>query len=193
MASRLFVGIELGGVMRSQDAGLSWEDRKPGSQHDSHTLRTHPSAPGHVYEAAGGGYAESRDGGETWRGDDAGLQHHYLWGLAVSPGDPETLVVSAAHGPGQAHNPQSAESCLYRKTAGEPWRSIRDGLPEPRGTRSLVLATNESEPEAFYAAGRDGTLYRSADTGLTWETLPVSWPDGYQVRNVEGLAVVALS
>ena len=53
----LFVGIELGGVMRSTDGGLSWEDRKPNSQHDAHAVLTHPSAAGRVYEAAGGGVA----------------------------------------------------------------------------------------------------------------------------------------
>ena len=59
--------------MRSLAGGLSWEDRKPGSQHDCHTLATHALAPGRVYETAGGRYAETRDGSTTWHGDDAGL------------------------------------------------------------------------------------------------------------------------
>ena len=188
-AGQLFAGIELGGVMRSRDGGLTWEDRKPGSQHDAHVIRTHRLAPGRVYEAAGGGYAESRDGGDGWRGDDAGLRHHYLWGLALDPADPETIVVTAAHGARWAHSAQGAESHLYRKTTGEPWREVRDGLPEPRGARAMVLAANEAEPGAFYAAGRDGTLYHSPDAGLSWERLDVAWPAGYQAGNVEGLVV----
>ncbi|HLR92729.1 MAG TPA: sialidase family protein, partial [Atopostipes sp.] len=59
--NRIFVGIELGGVMKSADKGQTWEDRKPGSQYDCHTLAMHPSAKGRIYEAAGGGYAESTD------------------------------------------------------------------------------------------------------------------------------------
>jgi photosystem II stability/assembly factor-like uncharacterized protein len=188
-AGQLFAGIELGGVMRSLDGGLTWEDRKPGSQHDAHVIRTHRLAPGHVYEAAGGGYAESRDGGDSWGGDDTGLRHHYLWGLALDPADPETIVATAAHGARWAHNAQGAESHFYRKTAGEPWREVRDGLPEPRGARAMVLAANEAEPGAFYAAGRDGTLYRSPDAGLSWERLDVAWPAGYQAGNVEGFVV----
>src|SRR5699024_2167756 len=39
--NRIFVGIELGGVMKSEDKGRTWEDRKPGSQHDCHTLTIH--------------------------------------------------------------------------------------------------------------------------------------------------------
>jgi hypothetical protein len=105
--------------MRSLDGGLTWEDRKPGSQHDAHVLRTHASAPGRVYEVAGGGFAESRDAGQTWRPADAGLRHHYLWGLAVDSGDPETMVTRP---PARGALPRVCRSCVYRRTAGEPGR-----------------------------------------------------------------------
>ena len=165
VAERVFVGIELGGVMRSLDAGLSWEDRKPGSQYDVHTLRTHPLAPGRVYEAAGGGYAQSLDGGDTWQGDDTGLNHRYLWGLAVDPADPETIVVSAASGPRQAHTPSIARSTIYRKTGGQTWGEVRAGLPASEGAVAYRLASNPAEPGVFYAATNLG-LYRSPDAGL---------------------------
>jgi hypothetical protein len=187
-ADRLFVGIELGGVMRSLDGGLTWEDRKPGSQHDCHTLRTHPLAPGRVYEAAGGGFAESFDGGDTWHGFDQGMDHHYVWGLAVDSGDPDTQVVSAAHGARQAHDNQRAESTIYRRTGGRAWVQVRTGLPEPTGTRIYVLASHRGEPGVFFAAtGSD--LYRSSDAGLTWERVPVRWPQGYGSRDANALTV----
>ena len=189
VAERLFVGIELGGVMRSLDAGLTWEDRKPGSQHDAHTLATHRLAPGRVYEAAGGGYAESHDGGATWRGDDAGLRYHYLWGLAVDPADPETIVASAAYGPRQAHDPGAAEAVIYRRTAGETWQRVENGLPEPRGNRVYVLGSHAAEPGVFYAANDRG-LYRSPDAGLTWERLDVAWPSGHTATAVHAILVV---
>jgi photosystem II stability/assembly factor-like uncharacterized protein len=189
-AARLFVGIELGGVMRSLDGGQTWEDRKPEGQHDAHTLRTHPLAPGRVYEAAGGGYAQSYDAGASWRRDDAGLQHRYTWGLAIDPADPETIVLSAAHGARQAHDATAAESYLYRRrSAGEPWQAVSGGLPRPRGTRTMALASNDAEPHVFYAATREGQVYRSADAGYTWEVLPLSWPEGYHVDTVEALVV----
>lgn len=192
VAERLFVGIELGGVMRSEDAGLTWEDRKPGSQHDSHTLRTPRLAPGHVYEAAGGGFAESFDGGTTWQGADEGLPWHYLWGLAVDPADPTTLVVSVSPSARAAHHgPQWAESTIYRRTGSGQWQPANLGLPEPRGTHAYVLAAHDAEPHTFYAAPHQGDLYRSADAGATWERLAI-WPAGYQPRDVAGLVVVDL-
>lgn len=50
---RIYVGIELGGVMKSVDQGKSWEDRKAGSQFDSHDLTMTNKAAGRIYEAAG--------------------------------------------------------------------------------------------------------------------------------------------
>lgn len=185
--ARLFVAIELGGVMRSLDAGVTWEDRKPGSQPDAHTLGAHPLAPGRVYEAAGGGYAESRDAGATWRRADTGLRHRYLWSLAVDPEDPETIVVSAAAGPFEAHTAEGAESVLYRRTAGQGWQEVRDGLPDPRGTRAYELAANPAEPGVFYAATRDGDLFRSADAGHAWKRLDVDWPERYRPRDAHAL------
>lgn len=191
-AGRLFVGIELGGVMRSLDGGVTWEDRKPDSQHDAHTLAVHRLAPGRVYEAAGGGYAESHDGGATWRRHDEGLTRRYVWGLAIDPADSQTLVVSAAHGPRQAHDRAAAETALYRREGDGPWHELHDGLPAPRGTRAYVLATNEAEPHVFYAASPEAGLLRSSDAGRSWQRLDVVWPAGYQLSETRGLAVVSL-
>ena len=192
---RIFIGIELGGVLRSLDDGVTWEDRKPGSEHDAHTLRTHRLAPGRVYEAAGGGYAETFDGGDTWMPFDEGLRWRYLWGLAVDPADPNIVVTSASPSARQSHaRPSSgAEARIYRRLGGQPWREIRAGLPDPEGTPAYVLAANEAEAGVFYAAPHEGAVYRSADTGLTWEQIDLVWPDGYKPRDMRGLVVVELS
>jgi hypothetical protein len=172
--------------MRSQDAGLTWEDRKPGSQYDAHTLRTHPLAPGRVYEAAGGGYSESRDGGASWERFDEGLTRRYVWGLAINPRNPDVRLVSAAPGPREAHGSQTGEAAIYPRVGNASWEVIHDGLPPPKGTRAYVLATCEAEPGPFYAAGRDGNVYRSADARISWEQLELLWPEGYQTPDVNG-------
>jgi len=180
---RLFVCIEAGALLRSFDGGKTFEDRRPDSPRDSHTLRTHRLAPGWVYAAAGDGYghpgrgyAYSYDGGDTWGFFGEGLRYHYLWGLAVDPGNPALVIVSAARSPEAAHDRARAESTLYRRLGNAPWQEVTAGLPDPSGTLSAVLATNETEPGVFYAASNRG-LYRSADGGLSWERLGVQWPE----------------
>ena len=190
VAERLYVAIELGGVMRSLDDGLTWEDRKPNSQFDAHTLRAPHLAPGYLYEAAGGGFAESFDAGATWRRDDAGLSWHYLWGLAVDPADPTTLVVSVSPGAREAHyGPEWARSAIFRRAGQGRWEEITAGLPDPQGTLAYVLAAHDAEPHTFYAAPHQGDIYRSGDAGRSWEALRV-WPEGCRPKDVTGLVVV---
>lgn len=193
VAGRIFVCIEAGALIRSLDGGHSWEDRQPDSPRDTHTLRSHPLAPGRLYAAAGdgfmapgSGYAESHDAGVTWQRFGTGLRHHYLWGVAVDPGNPETVVVSGARGPREAHNPTSAESTIYRRTGGGAWQEVRAGLPDPKGILRPVLAANEAEPGVFYLASNHG-IFRSEDAGLTWERLAVAWPERFRHQHVQGL------
>src|SRR5919201_6016712 len=83
----ILVGIELGGLMRSADRGLSWQDHRPGAQPDVHSLTWHPRVEGRAYEAGGGGSAYSEDAGESWQPADEGRDRHYTWSVAVDPDD----------------------------------------------------------------------------------------------------------
>src|SRR5260221_2239984 len=98
-ASLLLVGIELGGLLRSTDGGLSWQDHRPGAQRDVHSLAWHPHAAGRAYEAGGGGTAFSTDAGETWQPADDRRDRHYTWSGAVEPDEPDCGDVFARLGP----------------------------------------------------------------------------------------------
>ena len=135
-AERLYVAIELGGVMKSEDGGMTWEDRKPGAKLDAHTLSTHRLAPGRLFEAAGDGYAETRDGGASWQAADGGLPWRYLWGLAADPADPATLMVSASPGPRHAHDARWVDEGIggwHRGMSGEGGAEARRPLPFQAG------------------------------------------------------------
>jgi hypothetical protein len=69
--------------------------------------------------AAGDGYFESFDYGESWKRPMAGLKHEYLVGLAVDPADPQTIIVSASGSPWQAHSRDDANSLVYRRSANK--------------------------------------------------------------------------
>ncbi len=178
---RVFAAAEAGALIRSLDGGRTWEDRKPTGPFDTHTLVMHRLAPNRLYSAAGdgfmrpgNGFVQSEDGGENWHRPDEGLDYNYLWSAAADPATPDTLVISAAPGPQQAHGLESAESAIYRRSGGNPWQKVSEGLPEARGMLASVLASNNAEPNVFYAANNKG-VFRSGDAGSTWTELPISW------------------
>jgi len=193
---RLLVAVEAGALLLSTDGGETWRERPPGARRDTHQLATHPDAPGRVYAAAGDGYAESDDGGATWDHPQEGLDHRYVWSVAADPGDPDTVVVSAASGAHRAHSADGAETYLYRRTvpgdaAGSDearWTSLDDrGVPTGRGVLRPVLASGTT-PGELYAVAGDG-VYRSADGGDTWRSLGLAWPDEVAGTTCRGLAV----
>ena len=172
-ADRLLVGIELGGVMLSEDGGRTWKDHRPGAQPDCHALAWHPDVEGRAYEAAGGGAAWSSDGGDTWRAADEGRDRDYTWALAVDPEDPERWYVSASPGPMLAHGSRSAQAHLYRWQGDGPWERLTEGLPDPLDSMPYALATVEG---ALFAGLADGEIWRSDDRGDSWR--PLALEDG---------------
>ncbi|WP_276258587.1 WD40/YVTN/BNR-like repeat-containing protein [Haloglomus litoreum] len=168
---RLYVGIEAGAFVRSADGGASWTERPPGSRYDNHALATHPDAPDRVYAAAGDGYAQSADAGASWDHPTAGLEHGYVWGLAVDPGDPDRVYVSAAHGAYAAHRVASADAHVYRRDGEGNWRrfdgeTLGAGVPVGEGVCRAVLAA--PAPDELLVCTNRG-LFRSTDAGASFE------------------------
>ncbi len=175
----VYVGIELGGVMRSLDGGRTWEDRKPGSYHDSHCLATHPAHPDRVYEAAGEGVAWSHDAGHTWQAVDAGKDRHYTWGLAVDAANPDLWYVSATFSARTAHRRDgNAQAHIYRKRGDGPWEPVGEngGLPSPLPYMPYSLVAPRNHPGAIIAGMQHGELWLSEDAGDTWRRLDVALP-----------------
>ncbi len=168
---RLIVGIELGGLMLSEDGGRSWHDHRAGAQPDVHALAWHPVVEGRAYEAGGGGAAWSRDGGRTFEPADAGRDRHYTWALAVDPEDPDRWYVSASTGPFSAHGQDGAEAMVYCWEGTGPWRALDIGLATPLDSMPYALAASGAR---LYAGFRDGSVFASSDRGASWRRLELS-------------------
>lgn len=172
--NRLHVAIEAGALLHSDDGGETWHDRFPCSPKDTHSLAANTNYPSRLHSAAGDGYFESEDSGESWRRIVDGLEHQYCWSVAAGIAEPATLLLTASKSAYAAHFKESASSFVYRRSGSDSWREVRGGLPKAEGLLVPVVAASIIEPGVFYvSAGRE--LYRSADDGLQWRKVVAAW------------------
>lgn len=186
---RVYAAIEAGALVRSFDSGAHWKDKVDGGPYDTHNLAASRGAPGRLYSSAGDGYFESTDYGDTWRRKTRGLAQSYMYGVAVHPSDPDTVLVSCSPGPWSAYNAANAESHIYRRAEGkESWVEILDGLPSPEGTTASFLIPNEDSQGEFYACNNRG-IFISQDSGRSWKSLEVPWKESFKSRPVRHVAL----
>ncbi len=210
-ADHWYVAVEAGALVQTDDGGVTWRDRVPGSRRDTHSIATHPDAPGRAWVAAGDGFAETHDGGATWHHPQRGLDRTYCWSVAVDAADPSRVLVSAARSAREAHTASRAETYVYRREEGGDGSVDRDSdaspadgtgsrsaaawerldesrLPVGEGVTRPVLARGSTEG-LFFALSNRG-LWRTTDGGDSWWEVGVDWPDRVETQTARGLAVL---
>lgn len=164
--NRLWVAIEAGALVSTLDGGRTWRDRVPSGPWDTHELAVHRDAPDTLRVSAGDGYFESYDAGLTWRSPSTGLEVRYLRSVAIDPGDPDVVVVSASSGPYSAYVAGRSDGRLYRRIAPDRWERVRDGWPDPPTTIAPLLCAG-ANPGELWAADERG-VHHSNDAGKSW-------------------------
>lgn len=167
---RMYAAVEVGGVLRSDDAGETWRlaggstgepafeiPPSPLIHADVHSIGVHPSSPDLVYAATAEGLYLSADGGESWTVTHAGSYCRAFW---VDPADPNHIVLGPADS--VAHKNGRIEETRDR---GRTWQPATDGLD---------LAWPDRMAERFLDTG-DALLMVTSDGRLYEGTLPDLW------------------
>src|SRR5579862_2463418 len=107
-ARHYWVGVEVGGVIATEDDGAHWSVTEPCGNADVHMLAAHPQQPGVLFATMGAGRLDSRagdppvpgpyrseDGGATWRYLGTNLQPRYARVLCLDRNAPDMLTVPA--------------------------------------------------------------------------------------------------
>ncbi len=174
--ARLSVGIELGGVMRSEDFGETWLDHNPQAHSDAHALLTHSERPDRLYEIAGQGIAVSEDRGETWARREGDLDRHYAWAGAVDPDRPDRWYAAVSRSPFAAHGAGDGDAVLLR-TDGNGWTRIDTWDKATPELRRMPYALLAPEPDELLAGLRGGLMVLSSDAGASWRRLELQLHD----------------
>lgn len=163
----IVAGIEAGAVVRSSDAGRSWQGHRPGALRDCHSLVS--GHPGRFFEAggSGGGAAVSSDGGQTWH-RPSGHERRYGWACAADPADPELWYFSSA--PGVRAHSSDADAAIYRCIGAGSTKRLSGGLPVHMKAMPYSLLTGP-EPNQLVAGMSDGEVWESRDAGDAWNLL----------------------
>jgi photosystem II stability/assembly factor-like uncharacterized protein len=193
----LYLALEVGGVLRSLDAGETWEDVSRGLDSlDVHQVSGHPRNSS-LFASTARGFFASEDPARGWTRATAGIAHDFFHDFvtlsagSVGPG-PTLLLATASDPPGswvREDGHFSALAGIYRSNNGaRSWEQAREGLPEglasmvsgfarhPTNADSVFAGLGEvSRANASGAAGSGGIVV-SSDRGQSWQDLAITLP-----------------
>jgi len=173
---RLYVNVHVGGIVRSDDGGRSWQPTID-IDVDVHQVITVPGAPGRVLAATARGLATSDDYGKSWKIVDEGLHATYARAVAVSD---DMVFLSVSEGP------DGKKASVYRRPLAGTRRfgKVRGGLPE--------LFSGNVDSGCIAASGKtivvgapDGRIHRSVDNGLKWHQLTTGLPPVTRIQLID--------
>ncbi len=157
----MFAGIEVGGMVRSDDGGESWKQLE-GTHDDIHFVNVSRVNPGRVYVATAEAPFRSDDGGEHWERINDGLERRYTLHITAAPTDADLVLVTVSSSAGR-NNPQ-----FYRSTdGGHHWKLVEQIGQD--GDMVVAIDWDPASPGRVYAGTDKGKIYCSEDGGQGWQ------------------------
>lgn len=202
--NRMYVGISVAGVFRSDDGGRTWTPRNEGTyefefpksqSHEihrcTHKCALNPKRPQTLSQQNHEGVYRSDDYGDSWTDISDGLPSKFGFPIAILGNDPDTVYVT----PGQ----QDVQGERFPKTVGQltlcrtrdgghSWQSLTKGLPDDVKLNVYRdgMASDALEPGGVYFGTSAGVIYCSTDEGDTWKVLADGLPGVRFVKAVQG-------
>jgi photosystem II stability/assembly factor-like uncharacterized protein len=195
----LWAGLEVAGVMRSEDGGGTWtdcsadlvklaelphlksrivSDTEIEGMLDVHALGISPAQPGTVFLALRMGLFRSSDGGRSWQDMEVGRFSPLTYGrdIRVSPHDPRVLYACLSPAA------RSEDGSLYRSDdLGQTWKRFDHGMKAER--TMMGVAVHPRDADQVYCVSRCAQVFGTQDGGATWHeyALPSHVQDVYVV------------
>lgn len=177
----VYAAVQVGGVLRSENGGETWEDVDHGLDPDVHQLAQHPNDQKTVYAVCGGGgypgqpgdfstypppfpqgrpLYRSKDCGKTWECISRDFNRAYGVPMKAIPGHKPRLFAAVARDipPFWAQRPEKADAVLIcSDDDGNSWKEVSDGLPAHFGIMIEVIEADAKHGNRmFIATGGEG-------------------------------------
>jgi photosystem II stability/assembly factor-like uncharacterized protein len=192
-----FAGYTGGGLWKTVDAGISWQNISDGffktgsvgaiavSEADPNVIYVGMGehAIRGVMTSYGDGVYKSTDGGKTWK--NVGLEKtRHISDVVIHPSNPEVVFVAAQ---GTAHGPNEDRGIFKSTDGGNTWKKV---LYVDANTGAASLSMDFTNPRILYAAtwehrrlpwqvqsgGPGCSIWKSVDGGDTWSKINTGLP-----------------
>ena len=185
-----YMGTAGGGVWKTQDAGSTWEPISDGYFGGSiGAIAVSESDPNIIYVgegeqtlrgnvSSGHGMWKSSDAGETWK--YLGLpKSEHISRIRIHPENPEIVYVGVI---GNLWKPNSERGLYKTNDGGTTWEKILyvsdkagigDLILDPNNSRIIYATTWQMKRNGYRmdSGGPDSKIFRSYDSGKTWEDI----------------------
>jgi photosystem II stability/assembly factor-like uncharacterized protein len=156
--TRLYAGIEVGGMLLSDDGGHNWQAANNGlTDMDVHEVHACEKSPGTVYAACGDKAFRSFDRAAHWE-EITPKSHDY--GMSVIEDSKGTIYLGSAKGrPNNWIREDGANAAIFRtRDAGSHWETVVEGL-----YGGVMNMCPSPDGNGIVAGLSDGTLYAIDD------------------------------
>ncbi|MDZ7739397.1 MAG: hypothetical protein U5K32_10125 [Bacteroidales bacterium] len=193
-----YMGATGGGVWKTMDYGISWENVSDGffKTGSIGAIRVSQKNPDIVYVGTGSdglrsnviigkGMYRSDDAGETW--DFLGLEEAgQIGAVLIHPENPDISYVAAI---GNPFGPNEERGVFKTSDGGKTWQKVlyisdKTGITDIEmhpGNPDIIYAaawTARRKPWTIISGSTEGGVFRSVDGGNTWEKLEEGLPRG---------------
>ncbi len=170
---RGYAAVEVGGLLRSDDGGLSWnlapgsdgqaafKEPEPGFIHaDVHSVEVHPSSPDLLFAPTNAGFYRSTNGGETFERVN---RYGYTRACWVDNMDANHILIGPARGV------DSGGTILETHDGGDSWYEATHGLDTP-WSRHMVERFTQIGDEVW-AVLSNGELFATQMDEISWKQI----------------------
>ena len=189
--NRLWVGVEVGGIMHSADGGAQWTLGFPGGIPDIHTMVAQPNDPDLLLVSTGygrfDGLAEMVEGNAgVFRSTNAGADWSYIWQdvspryarpMCIDSRSPYALTVASVPTPSSRYQDEGgAQAMLFQSLdQGETWQSLCDVSHTPSPVNFNALTPNPEFAGGVLLGSDNGEIWSVSPSG-TWNQLVSGLP-----------------